>query len=112
MIPFLALAAAALLQQSVPVDPAPPPEKPTRARANLASYISDADYPAAAIRNGEQGIVGFRLEIAPDGRVSDCRILKSSNSAALDEATCRIMLSRARFTPARDGSGRAVSDSV
>ena len=84
----------------------------SRARASLASYISDSDYPADAIRNGEQGIVGFQLEVGPDGIVSSCRIVASSGSASLDTATCRIMQARARFTPARDGGGHAVPDVV
>jgi TonB family protein len=84
--------------------------EPTRARANLASYISDADYPASAIRAHEQGRVSFRLIIGTDGRVSDCTITTSSGSAALDEATCRIMRSRARFTPAHDAQGNPIED--
>jgi TonB family protein len=74
-------------------------------RANLASYISDADYPASAIRANEQGMVSFHLTIGADGRVTECTITTSSGSAALDEATCRILRSRARFTPARDDQG-------
>ena len=84
----------------------------TSARANLASYISDSDYPAEAIRAGEQGTVGFRLDVGPEGLVTGCTILLSSNSASLDGATCRILQARARFTPARDSHGRAVADSV
>jgi len=84
----------------------------TSARANLASYISDSDYPAEAIRAGEQGTVGFKLDIGPDGLVSACTILLSSNSASLDAATCRILQARARFTPARDSAGHAVADAV
>jgi TonB family protein len=89
----------------------PEPEK-TRAQTNLASYISDADYPAAAIRAGEQGTTGFRLFIGPDGLVTDCRIIASSGSASLDEATCRIMRTRARFRPAHDANGNPVPDTV
>jgi protein TonB len=81
-----------------------------RARANLASYISPDDYPAAALRNNEQGSVAFTLDIGPDGRVAACRISQSSGSAALDSATCRIMRSRARYTPARNARGVAVAD--
>jgi protein TonB len=78
----------------------------------LASYISDADYPASAQRNEEQGTTGFRLTVGPDGRVSNCAITSSSGSSALDQATCRIMRSRARFTPARDNMGNPTNDTV
>ena len=83
-----------------------------RARTNLASYISDADYPAAAIRAGEQGTVGFMLDIGPDGLVSNCRITSSSGSTALDEATCRIMRDRPRFRPALDSQGHPTTDQI
>ena len=75
------------------------------ARANLGSYFSMDDYPAAALRANDQGTTGFRLTISPSGRVADCVITMSSGSAALDEATCRILRSRARYTPARDLNG-------
>lgn len=101
----------------VPPPPAPPPApprtvEPARARANLASYVSDSDYPASALRNEEQGTTGFRLTVGPNGRVTDCTITSSSGSSALDQATCRIMRSRARFTPARDNTGQPTSDTV
>jgi TonB family protein len=83
-----------------------------RARTNLASYLSDNDYPAEAIRLGQQGTVGFRLFIDADGLVSDCRIISSSGYASLDEATCRIMRARARFTPAHDASGHPIPDTI
>lgn len=81
-----------------------------RARANLATYLTPDDYPAAALRNNEHGMVTFGLDIGPDGRVTNCRILESSGSAMLDSTTCRIMRSRARFIPARDARGRTVAD--
>jgi periplasmic protein TonB len=106
-------------------DPGPvtlPPRKPdvvpprkiesARARANLASYVSDEDYPSTAVRNEEQGTTRFRLGVGPDGKVTNCTITGSSGSPALDSATCRLMKSRARFTPARDSDGRTTSDSV
>jgi protein TonB len=99
-----------------PPPPAPPPPprtvEPARARANLASYASDADYPASAIRAEEQGTTGFRLNVGPDGRVTACTVTSSSGSSALDQTTCRIMRARARFTPARDDHGQPTSDSV
>jgi periplasmic protein TonB len=101
--------------QPPPPPPPPPPEhkvEPARARANLASYVSDADYPTAAIRSEEQGTTRFRLAVGPDGKVSECVVTGSSGSSSLDAATCRIMKARARFTAAHDGTGNPTSDTV
>ena len=104
----------------IPSDPeTPPPAAPqadagtsapgaARARANLASYLSADDYPAAAMRANEQGRVSFTLDVDANGRVTACAITSSSGSASLDSATCRIMRSRARYTPARDANGKAI----
>jgi protein TonB len=95
-----------------PAPPTPPPPRivqPVRARANLTSYFSDDDYPPSALRAEEQGTTGFRLTIGPDGRVSACEVTSSSGSSALDQATCRILRSRARYTPARDQNGNPTS---
>ena len=86
--------------------------RPARARANLASYVSDEDYPNSAIRDLEQGTTRFRLGIGPDGRVSECTVIASSGSSSLDSATCRLMKQRARFVPARDSHDKATTDSV
>jgi TonB family protein len=111
------LAADAGLGLGPPAPPPPPSprrgrEQPARAHANLVSLFSSDDYPAAAVRAGEQGAVGFRLEIDKAGRVAGCAITSSSGSAALDSTTCRLLAARARFTPARDRKGRAATDSV
>jgi periplasmic protein TonB len=100
-----------------PAPPAPPPAppkrvEPARAKANLASYVSDEDYPAAAIRAEEQGTTRFRLSVGPDGRVTNCTVTSSSGSSSLDATTCRLMQRRARFSPARDSTGAATSDTV
>lgn len=98
------------------IDPPAPPEvktvKPARAKANLASYVSDEDYPPNAVRNEEQGTTRFRLGVGPNGQVTQCSVLGSSGSPALDSATCRLMKQRARFTPARNSAGQPTSDSV
>lgn len=71
-------------------------------------WVSDADYPTAALRRGEQGAAGFEVTIGPDGRVRDCRITRSSGSSSLDAATCAKVSARAQFTPARDENGDLV----
>src|SRR4051812_11480989 len=89
-----------------------PAAKPpaTRAKADLAGILSDADYPPEAIRKGEQGTVGFRLVVDRRGEVASCEITASSGSAVLDNTTCVIMTSRLHFTPAADAKGRPVGD--
>jgi len=101
--------------QPPPPPPPPPPApkvEPARAKANLASYVSDEDYPDSAERNKEQGTTAFTLDVGSDGRVTGCSITGSSGSSTLDAATCRLMRSRARFTPAHDSNGNAVGDRV
>lgn len=91
---------------------APPPAEHARARANLASYISDGDYPSEALRLNQQGTVGFDLDVAEDGRVIYCHVTASSGSQLLDLRTCQVMLDRARFEPARDEQGNPVPDRI
>jgi protein TonB len=83
-----------------------------RARANLASYISDADYPSAGHAQHMQGNTGLRLSVATDGRVTNCDIVSSSGYPLLDETTCRLLTARAQFTPAHDAHGNATTDVV
>jgi TonB family protein len=94
-----------------PASTGPGPIRPQRARANFNSYFSTDDYPAAALRGNDQGTTGFSLTIGPNGRVTACNVTSSSGSSALDQATCRILRSRARYTPARDSSGNPTSGS-
>ncbi len=94
--------------------PAPPPKKvtPARAKANLGSLFSDEDYPTSAVRAGESGATSFRLEVGANGRVTNCTVTSSSGSSALDSTTCRLLRSRARFSPATDSTGANTSDTV
>lgn len=94
-----------------PGPPAPrmrhsPPSPPERRRPNLNAYFSPQDYPAVALQARAQGIVEVALVVGPNGRVSNCVVTRSSRSPALDHATCRILMSRARYTPALNAAGQ------
>jgi TonB family protein len=106
----IVLAAAALPLQAFaeppPVPPAPRVVAPATPRANPQSLIGPEDYPASSLRMGERGRVRFALDVGIDGRVHGCTVVRSSGSSALDATTCRLMRSRARFTPARDNNGQ------
>jgi protein TonB len=117
---IVAVPAAAPPPRLAPMSPprfVPPPLAPARysrralIRSPIAAYFAAADYPPSALRAGEEGVAYFRLVIDPSGRVADCAITASSGSAMLDSTTCRIVRSRARFTPALDLAGAPASDS-
>jgi TonB family protein len=73
-------------------------------RLRQAAFTED-DYPAAARRAGESGLVIAEWEVSEDGFAEDCRIVQSSGSLALDEASCRLVTARMRYDPARDAAG-------
>lgn len=78
----------------------PPAPAPAPRRRVVAGSISDADYPAAAIRVESSVTTVASLNIQADGRVSACRVAQSAGDSALDARTCEILLSRFRFEPA------------
>lgn len=96
----------------------PHPEPPVLAKAtklkprgNPADWVTNDDYPAAALRAEEQGRTAFRLAVGSDGRPTGCIVTASSGSSSLDRAACTLVMRRARFTPGKDESGNAVGGS-
>jgi protein TonB len=70
------------------------------------------DYPPRAFAAGIGGTVFMRFVVHPDGRVRGCRVTRSSGSAELDTATCRLLEERLRYEPARDNFGRPVQEVI
>lgn len=78
---------------------------------NPAGWVTTDDYPARPLREGVEGVTVIALAVDPQGRVSGCEVTASSGSADLDDATCRTLTRRGRFTAARDNDGSPVSAS-
>jgi periplasmic protein TonB len=78
----------------------------------IGGAIRDSDYPRRARIASEQGRVETRIRIDKRGRAADCMIARSSGSAELDRATCRLILRRFRFAPARDKAGQPIEGTV
>lgn len=85
--------------------------RPTRARW-LSGGIRDTDYPDGPYRRRVGGTVHLRFTVAPTGRVSDCVVTRSSGSRELDSVTCRLIMARFRYRPARDAEGRPIAERV
>ncbi len=75
----------------------------------ISGAIYDDDYPPREYDRKIGGTVGLRFIVAPSGRVADCRVTRSSGSRALDDTTCRLIIRRFRYRPARDPAGRAIA---
>lgn len=78
----------------------------------LRGRITGDDYPRAAAAAGIEGSLDARYVVGTDGRVASCTVIRSSGSAELDAATCRLVRQRFRYRPARDDNGRKVADVV
>lgn len=112
LIPAAALALSGAGSASAAAE-APRIVAPAQPRTDPQSLISGKDYPASALRKGEQGTVRYLLQIGADGRVRGCRVIRSSGSSSLDSAACRVMTERGRFRPAIDSTGSpAASEEV
>ncbi len=98
-----------------PAPPAPPPPsmpgRPPTPRGSPQAWITNDDYPAAALRAAASGSVTFRLDIDATGMPVRCVVTGSSGHSLLDNTTCSLMMRRARFNPARRNDGTAVPGS-
>jgi periplasmic protein TonB len=96
-----------IVPPSAPPAPPPPRVQPKGAqpRGNPGSWATANDYPARALREEKEGVTRFRLSINAEGRVTNCEITGSSGTPELDDAACRALTRRGRFTPATDGEG-------
>ncbi len=99
-----------------PAPPAPPPP-PSQARGaspkgqgRWARRIQE-NYPSRALREEIEGTVGVTVTIGANGRVSGCRVSRSSGSGILDDAACKGMERYARFDPALDAAGNPTTGS-
>jgi TonB family protein len=84
----------------------------TAAAANAQNRQAEAnaaftEYPRGSLADNEQGIVHYRVKIDRRGMANECAVTRSSGFQRLDNATCDLLMTRARFTPSRDSRGRA-----
>lgn len=78
----------------------------------ISGVIREQDYPRDALESRKEGLVGLRFTVGANGRVTDCAVARSSGVPSLDGATCRLIIKRFRYRPARDASGRPVAEVV
>ena len=111
-VPDNTVTTGGLLFPPQPQTPKPPRTFPSKAiLKGIGGLISFEDYPPAALRNNESGIVYFSMVVGLDGLPKSCSVTESSGSTILDSETCRIAMRRARFDPALDDKGTPIEGS-
>ncbi len=85
---------------------------PPRGGPDIAEWITYRDYPQDALRRRSQGVTTILWQIGLNGAVSGCRAVKSAGDPVLDAAACRAITKRARYSPALDKDGHAVTSWV
>jgi len=94
-----------------PAPPAPVVSQAAAAKGNPQSWVTTDDYPPAALREERQGVSSIAWTINEQGRVENCRVVASSGSPDLDEAACRLVTRRGRYSPAKDQAGNPIKSS-
>jgi protein TonB len=103
-----ALISVCLAALAVPVAAAPAAPAGGRAAEATAAL---GTYPRESLARGEQGTVVYHVVIDARGHPTECEVTASSGFARLDEATCRMLMDRALFTPSDNGHGGHVRSS-
>ncbi len=80
----------------------------SRAR-QTGGRFRNSDFPDS-LRGVGRVRIGVRYAIGPSGQVDKCEVIEGSGYSELDAMTCRIIMERYRFRPARDPDGYAVTE--
>lgn len=80
--------------------------------ARRVTRIPNREYRRLASTGIASGSVGVTIRVNPDGRVSNCRVARSSGDRSIDGLMCELTLQYIRFDPAHDPDGRPVAQDV
>ena len=68
------------------------------------------DFPRSGANDRDGKFITVRFVVGTDGRVDNCRVVRSSGSAEADAITCRLIEKRFRYRPALDAVGNPVRE--
>lgn len=99
-----------------PPPPPPPPIEPpkpmqaqaAKAKGNPGTWVTTEDYPSGALREEREGVTSIAWDVTVDGKVANCRVTASSGHSDLDDAACKYVTRRGRYSPALDQNGNPI----
>ncbi|HEU4705424.1 MAG TPA: TonB family protein [Sphingomicrobium sp.] len=80
--------------------------------ARLLNKIPDREYRRISGGRIPRGSATIAFRVNADGRMSNCRITRSSGDLAVDSIVCEAATRHLRFSPARDPDGRAIAQDM
>jgi protein TonB len=80
--------------------------------ARRISRIPDREYGRLASTGILNGSVGITIKVNTDGRISNCRIARSSGDGYADSTMCQLAQQYVRFRPALDPAGHPVAQDI
>lgn len=80
--------------------------------ARITRRIPNSEYRRISGGRIPAGSATIRFIVTPQGRMRDCRVVRSSGDAQVDSVLCGVAERRMRFAPARDPSGRPVAQDM
>jgi len=72
-------------------------------------WIVSSDYPLDMLSAGQPALVNFRLSIGANGVPTACYIQSTTRPKEFDNAVCKSVMRRARFSPAIDAQGQPLA---
>ncbi len=75
----------------------PPPEYEAYVRAMRQRIQARLEYPALAVRRGQQGVVELEVRVSPEGRLTGVAVVAGPGIAALRTAAVRAVEAAAPF---------------
>lgn len=76
--------------------------------ARLIQNIRRNDYRALAAGRVPTGSAVVAIRVEPDGRATNCRVVRSSGDGVVDSGLCPFLVRRLRFRPALDAAKRPI----
>lgn len=72
------------------------------------SWIVSNDYPLKMLNERQPSLVDFRLDVDETGMATSCHIQETTRAKEFDNAVCRSLMRRAKFSPAIDADGTPI----
>ena len=83
--------------------------RPVKPLKSPGEWIVSSDYPLQMLFAGQPALVSFRLSVGADGVPTACHIQATTRLKSFDDAVCKSVMRRARFSPALDAEGQAIA---